>query len=50
LSVRLPRLAAVTELDVVLAALLISCALPIVFFLVFQRLFLRGGLEGAVKG
>jgi multiple sugar transport system permease protein len=50
LSVRLPRLAAVTELDVVLAALLISCTLPIVFFLVFQRLFLRGGLEGAVKG
>ncbi|MBZ5739926.1 carbohydrate ABC transporter permease [Nocardioides mangrovi] len=50
LSVRLPRLAAVTELDVVLAALLISCALPIAFFLVFQRLFLRGGLEGAVKG
>jgi multiple sugar transport system permease protein len=50
LSVRLPRLANVTELDVVLAALLISCALPIAFFLVFQRLFLRGGLEGAVKG
>jgi len=50
LSVRLPRLAGVTELDVFLAALLISCALPIVFFLVFQRLFLRGGLDGAVKG
>jgi multiple sugar transport system permease protein len=50
LSVRLPRLAGVTELDVLLAALLISCALPIAFFLVFQRLFLRGGLEGAVKG
>jgi multiple sugar transport system permease protein len=50
LSVRLPRLAGATELDVLLAALLISCALPILFFLVFQRLFLRGGLEGAVKG
>jgi len=50
LSVRLPRLANVTELDVMLAALLISCTLPIAFFLVFQRLFLRGGLEGAVKG
>jgi multiple sugar transport system permease protein len=50
LSVRLPRLADVTELDVMMAALLISCALPIAFFLVFQRLFLRGGLEGAVKG
>lgn len=50
LSVRLPRLAGVTELDVMMAALLISCALPIAFFLVFQRLFLRGGLDGAVKG
>jgi multiple sugar transport system permease protein len=50
LSVRLPRLAGVTELDVFLAALLISCSLPIVFFIVFQRLFLRGGLDGAVKG
>jgi multiple sugar transport system permease protein len=50
LSVRLPRLAGVTELDTFLAALLISCALPVIFFLVFQRLFLRGGLEGAVKG
>jgi multiple sugar transport system permease protein len=50
LSVRLPRLANVTELDVFLAALLISCSLPIVFFLVFQRFFLRGGLDGAVKG
>ena len=50
LSVRLPRLAGVTELDVFLAALLISCSLPIVFFLVFQRFFLRGGLQGALKG
>ena len=50
LSVRLPRLANVTELDVLLAALLISCVVPIAFFLVFQRMFLRGGLEGAVKG
>ena len=50
LSVRLPTLASVTELDVFLAALLISTALPIVFFVVFQRFFLRGGLDGAVKG
>jgi multiple sugar transport system permease protein len=50
LSVRLPTLAGVTELDVFLAALLISTALPIVFFVVFQRFFLRGGLDGAVKG
>ena len=40
-----------TELDVFLAALLISTALPIVFFLVFQRLFLRGaGLERGGQG
>lgn len=50
LSVRLPTLAPVTDLGVFLAALLISTSLPIVFFLVFQRFFLRGGLEGAVKG
>jgi hypothetical protein len=30
------------------AALLISCALQIAFFPMFQRLFLRNGLEGAV--
>jgi multiple sugar transport system permease protein len=51
LSVRLPALAPVTELDIFLAALLISTSVPIVFFLVFQRFFLRGGgLDGAVKG
>jgi multiple sugar transport system permease protein len=39
------------QLDIFLAALLISMALPIVIFLVFQRLFLRNaGLGGAVKG
>ncbi|KHL15717.1 multiple sugar transport system permease protein [Mumia flava] len=51
LSVRLPTLAPVTELDVFLAALLLSTAVPIAFFLVFQRFFLRGGgLGGAIKG
>ncbi|WP_026876721.1 carbohydrate ABC transporter permease [Jiangella gansuensis] len=51
LSVRLPIIRDTVELDVFLAALLISMALPIVIFLVFQRLFLRGaGLGGAVKG
>ncbi|KAA1423745.1 carbohydrate ABC transporter permease [Mumia zhuanghuii] len=51
LSVRLPTLAPKTELDVFLAALLLSTAVPIVFFLVFSRFFLRGGgLGGAVKG
>lgn len=51
LSVRLPALAGSIELDVLLAALLISTVIPIALFLVFQRLFLRGaGLGGAVKG
>ncbi|MGH9213280.1 MAG: carbohydrate ABC transporter permease [Acidimicrobiales bacterium] len=51
LSVRLPTIRDTVELDVFLAALLISMALPIVIFLVFQRLFLRNaGLGGAVKG
>ena len=51
LSVRLPTLQPIIELDVFLAALLISTALPIAIFLVFQRLFLRSGeLGGAIKG
>lgn len=51
LSVRLPTIRETVELDVFLAALLISMALPIAIFLVFQRLFLRNaGLGGAVKG
>lgn len=51
LSVRLPLIRDTVELDVFLAALLISMALPILVFLAFQRLFLRGaGLGGAVKG
>lgn len=51
ISVRLPSLAPVTSLDTFLAALLISTTLPIVFFVIFQRFFLRSeGLDGAVKG
>ena len=51
LSVRLPIIRETVELDVFLAALLISMALPIALFLVFQRLFLRGvSIGGAVKG
>jgi multiple sugar transport system permease protein len=51
LSVRLPQLQQYIELDVFLAALAISTVIPIVLFLVFQRLFLNGaGLGGAVKG
>ncbi len=51
LSVRLPALQRYIELDVFLAALAISTVIPVAMFLVFQRLFLRGGaLTGAVKG
>ena len=51
LSVRLPSLQATTDLGVLMAALAISTLLPVVMFLLFQRMFLRGaGLGGAVKG
>jgi multiple sugar transport system permease protein len=51
LSVRLPVLADLIELDVLLAALFISTVIPILLFLIFQRLFLNGaGFSGAVKG
>ncbi|WP_291794985.1 carbohydrate ABC transporter permease [Cellulomonas sp.] len=51
LSVRLPALQRFIELDVFLAALAISTIIPVVLFLVFQRMFLRGaGFGGAVKG
>jgi multiple sugar transport system permease protein len=49
--VRLPVLADLIQLDILLAALFISTVIPIVLFLIFQRLFLRSaGLSGAVKG
>ncbi|KQO64446.1 ABC transporter permease [Curtobacterium sp. Leaf261] len=51
LSVRLPSIQSTTELDVFLAALAISTLIPVVLFLVFQRMFLNSaGLGGAVKG
>lgn len=51
LSVRLPQLQQFIELDVFLAALAISTVIPVVLFLLFQRLFLNGAsLGGAVKG
>ncbi len=51
LGVRLPNIQSQTELDVTLAALAISTIIPVVLFLLFQRVFLRGaGLGGAVKG
>ena len=51
LSVRLPILAPTTDLGVFIAALTISSIIPIVIFLIFQRLFLQGaGVSGALKG
>jgi multiple sugar transport system permease protein len=51
LSVRLPTLQPTTDLGVFIAALTLSSIIPIVLFLVFQRLFLSGaGLSGAIKG
>lgn len=51
LSVRLPTLQTATDMGVLMAALAISTVIPVVVFLAFQRLFLRGaGLGGAVKG
>ena len=51
LSVRLPSLQGSTDTGVLMAALAISTIIPVVVFVVFQRMFLRGaGLGGAVKG
>lgn len=51
LSVRLPNIEQFTPLGVFLAALALTCVVPIVGFLVFQRLIVRGsGLSGALKG
>lgn len=51
LSVRLPSLQATTDMGVLMAALAIAALLPVVLFLVFQRMFLNGaGMGGAVKG
>ena len=51
LSVRLPAVESQTELSVFLAALAIATIIPVVMFLMFQRVFLRSaGLGGAVKG
>jgi multiple sugar transport system permease protein len=51
LSVRLPTLQPSTELDIFIAALTIATVIPVVLFLLFQRMFLHGaGLSGAIKG
>jgi multiple sugar transport system permease protein len=51
LSVRLPTLERGIQLDLFLASLAIATLFPIVLFLIFQRMFLRGdSLSGAIKG
>ena len=51
LSVRLPSLEATTDKGTLMAAYAIATIIPILMFLFFQRMFLRGaGLGGAVKG
>ena len=51
LSVRLPTLQPTTPLDIFLAALAIATLIPVVLFLILQRMFLQGGaVSGAVKG
>ena len=51
LSVRLPIMESTTDLGVFIAALTLASLIPIVLFLVFQRLFLSGaGVSGALKG
>ena len=51
LSVRLPTLQGNIQLDLFLASLAIATLFPIALFLIFQRMFLRGGgLSGAIKG
>lgn len=51
LSVRLPTLQDAIPLDIYLAALAITTLVPVLVFIGFQRMFLRGaGLGGAVKG
>jgi multiple sugar transport system permease protein len=51
LSVRLPIMESTTDLGVFIAALTLASLIPIILFLVFQRLFLSGaGVSGALKG
>jgi multiple sugar transport system permease protein len=49
-SVALPKIAKVTELNIQLAGLFLALLIPVLLFLVFQRVFLRGvGLSGGIK-
>ncbi|WP_350275682.1 carbohydrate ABC transporter permease [Kribbella sp. HUAS MG21] len=50
ISVALPKIAKVTELNIQLAGLFLALVIPVALFLVFQRAFLRGvGLSGGIK-
>jgi multiple sugar transport system permease protein len=49
-SVALPKIAKVTELNIQLAGLFLALLIPVALFLIFQRAFLRGvGLSGGIK-
>ena len=49
-SVALPKIAKVTELNIQLASLFLALLIPVALFLVFQRACLRGvGLSGGIK-
>jgi multiple sugar transport system permease protein len=49
-SVALPKIAKVTELNIQLAGLFLALIIPVALFLVFQRAFLRGvGMSGGIK-
>jgi multiple sugar transport system permease protein len=50
LSVALPRLEQTTELSVYMAALFLALAIPVLFFVLFQKQFLRAASsQGAIK-
>jgi multiple sugar transport system permease protein len=49
-SVALPKIARVTELNIQMAGLFLALIIPVLLFLVFQRAFLRGvGMSGGIK-
>jgi multiple sugar transport system permease protein len=49
-SVALPKIAKVTELNIQMAGLFLALIIPVALFLIFQRAFLRGvGMSGGIK-
>jgi multiple sugar transport system permease protein len=50
ISVALPKIARVTELNIQMAGLFLALIIPVLLFLIFQRAFLRGvGMSGGIK-